>query len=224
VNTFLDSGRVDDSRYTHASVDFTPPSTQTAFAKLVVGVMVGFAALAVLSLLWLAYRVRRRGGVGRKASALLRSLLPVVLGLGGWFLGVLLVLTIAPTVPLDDELLAVLSIGTPIGLGIHWAWVRRDLVPRARTAGVAGAVAGALVGAWLGFHVVTGLVAVATTIVGSTAGANLVLLVLDSMRERTAREYATAPAPVLAASSAGCDLGAGGELGALGLDTGGHGR
>jgi hypothetical protein len=115
-----------------------------------------------------------------------------VLGLGGWFLGVLFVLTIAPTVPLDDELLAVLSIGTPIGLGIYWAWVRRALAPRARTAGFVAAVAGAFVGAWFGFHVTAGLVAVFTTIVGSAVGANLILLVLDTARDCTARETATA--------------------------------
>jgi pimeloyl-ACP methyl ester carboxylesterase len=203
VNAFLDSGKVDDSLYTHADVDFTPASTQAAIAKIMLGVMVGFAALAVLSLLWLALRVNKRGGVGRRASALLRSLYPVVLGLGGWFLGVLFVLTIAPTVPLDDELLAVLSIGTPIGLGIYWAWVRRALAPRARTAGFVAAVGGAFVGAWFGFHVIAGLIAVFTTIVGSAVGANLILLVLDSARDRTAREAATAtPRPVVTSAGA----------------------
>ena len=122
VNAFLDSGKVDDSLYTARDVDFTPTTTLPAIAKILLGAMVGFAALAVLSLLWLALRVRKRGGVGRKASALLRSLYPLVLGLGGWFLGALTVLTIAPTVPLDDELLALLSIATPIGLGIYCAW------------------------------------------------------------------------------------------------------
>jgi hypothetical protein len=61
----------------------------------------------------------------------------------------------------NDELLAVLSIGIPIGLGIYWAWVRRTLAPRARTAGFAAAIMGAFVGAWLGFHVTAGLVALA---------------------------------------------------------------
>ena len=56
------------------------------------GVMLGLAALTVLSLLWMARRVHRRGGYGRKASATLRSVYPIVLGLGGWFLGVLIVL------------------------------------------------------------------------------------------------------------------------------------
>ena len=112
--------------------------------------------------------------------------------------GALFVLTIAPTVPLDNELLALLSIGTPVGLGIYWAWVRRPLAQRVRTAGLVAAVAGAFAGAWLGFHVTAGLVAVFTTIVGSAAGANLFLLVLDSVRDREARETATAaPRPVV---------------------------
>ena len=37
--------------------------------------MLGFAALTVLSLLWMALRVRWRGAFGRKSSALLRSAL-----------------------------------------------------------------------------------------------------------------------------------------------------
>ena len=57
---------------------------------------------------------------------MLRSVYPIVLGLGGWFLGVLIVITTLPGVPLDDELLAVLSVGVPVGLGIYWAWVHRD--------------------------------------------------------------------------------------------------
>jgi pimeloyl-ACP methyl ester carboxylesterase len=203
VNGFLDSGKVDDSLYTHADVDFTPANTQAAIAKILLGVMVGFAALAVCSLLWLARRVHMRGGVGRRAGALLRSLYAVVLGLGGWFLAALIVLTIAPTVPLDNELLAVLSIGTPIGLGIYWAWVSRALAPKARTAGFVAAVGGAFVGAWLGFHVTGGLIAVLTTIVGSAVGANLILLVLDTARDRTAREAATAtPRPAVTGAEA----------------------
>jgi hypothetical protein len=46
--------------------------------------MVGFALLTVLSLLLMARRMRKRGGYGRKASATLRSVYPIVLGLGGW--------------------------------------------------------------------------------------------------------------------------------------------
>jgi hypothetical protein len=82
INTFLDSGRVDDSLYKHANVDFTPNVTQTALAKGIAATMVGLALLAVFSLPWMARRVRTRGGLGRKASATLRSLYPFVLGLG----------------------------------------------------------------------------------------------------------------------------------------------
>ena len=106
INTFLDSGEVDDSLYKPESVDFTPEVTQTALAKGIAGAMVGLALLTVLSLLWMARRVHKRGRFGRKASATLRSLYPIVLGLGGWFLGVLIVVTTMPGVPLDNELLA----------------------------------------------------------------------------------------------------------------------
>lgn len=46
-------------------------------------------------------RVRWRGAFGRKASATLRWLYPIVLGLGEWFLGVLIVITTMPSVALD---------------------------------------------------------------------------------------------------------------------------
>ena len=65
-----------------------------------------------------------------QSSAALRSVYPVVLGLGGWFLGVLVVLTAMPGVALDDEPLALLSVGVPIGLGIYLAWVQRDRTAR----------------------------------------------------------------------------------------------
>ena len=106
----------------------------------------------VLSLLWMARRARTRGGFGPKASATLRSVYPIVLGLGGWFLGVLIVITTMSGVPLDDELLAGLSVGLPIGLGIYLAWVQRGWSGATKTAGFVAAVAGALAGAWLGFH------------------------------------------------------------------------
>jgi pimeloyl-ACP methyl ester carboxylesterase len=185
INTFLDSGRVDDSHYERQTVDFTPELRQTALAKGIAGSMVGLAILTVLSLLLMARRVRRRGGFGRKAGALLRSLYAPVLGLGGWFLGVLVVLTTMPGIPLDDELLAVLSAGLPIGLGVYWAWVRGDWSATAKTAGFVAALAGALVGGWPGFNATVGLLGLATTIVGATAGANLLLIVLDLTWERS---------------------------------------
>jgi pimeloyl-ACP methyl ester carboxylesterase len=186
VNTYLTTGEVDDSLYEPQTVDFTPEVTQTALAKGIAGATVGLALLVPLSLLWMARRVRKRGGFGRKAGAVLRSLWAVVLGLGGWFAGVLIAITTMPGVPLDDELLAGLSVGLPIGLGVYLAWTNRDRPAETKTVGFAAALAGGLLGAWLGFHATTDLLALLTAIVGSIAGANLALILLDMARARPA--------------------------------------
>jgi hypothetical protein len=193
VTTFLETGTVDDSLYRPATVDFTPAFSHGAVAKIVVGVMLGLAALTVLSLLWMARRVHKRGRYGSKASAALRSVYPIILGLGGWFLGVLVVLVAFPSVPLDDQLLAVLSIGVPIGLGIYWAWVNRDWSAKTKATGLVAVAAGALVGAWLGFHATTDMLALVTAIAGAAAGANLALITLDITWDRRARDRFAAP-------------------------------
>jgi pimeloyl-ACP methyl ester carboxylesterase len=200
IGTFLDSGRVDDSLYRTAKVDFTPSVTHPALAKIILGVMIGFTLIMVLSLALMARRVRRRGGFGPKASAALRSVFPLVLGLGGWFLAALVILTLLPGVPLDDELASALSVGLPVGLGIHLAWTRRDRARNVRTIGLVAAVAGALVGAWLGFHATEGLLALLTTIAGATAAANLVLLALDITWERPGAAGTSRPLPGSSAS------------------------
>ena len=197
IRTYLASGKVDDSRYEPQAVDFTPEVTQTALGKGIGGAMVGLALLTVLSLLWMAGRVRRRGGFGRKGSAVLRSVYPVVLGLGGWFVGVLIVVTTMPGTPLDDELLATLSIGVPIGLGVYLAWVNRDRPAVTKATGFGTALAGALLGAWLGFHATTGLLALITVIVGATAAANLTLIVLDMARARSEDDRLAVDTPVV---------------------------
>jgi RND superfamily putative drug exporter len=176
LNTFLDTGRVDRSLYAPAKVDFTPEVTHAALGKGFAAAMLALPVLVLLSLLLLWRRSRKRGRIGRTASVLLRSVYTLVLGLGGWFAGVIVALLVFPSVPLDDALLGVVSIGVPIGLGIYLAWVDRS---RARRFGLVGALAGALVGAWLGYHAETGLLAVITTIVGAAVGANLILLALD---------------------------------------------
>jgi hypothetical protein len=207
INTYFESGRVDTSLYTRMAVDFTPAFSHGAIAKIVLGVMLGLAALTVLSLLWMPIRVRVHGAYGPKASATLRSLYPIVLGLGGWFLGVLIVLTALPTVPLLDELLAVVSIGIPIGLGTYWASANGEGSRRSRIARFAATVVGALIGAWLGFNVTSaafGLFAPLLAIVGATVGANLTLIVLDIARERSALpRRASSPSVETAAPSAG---------------------
>jgi pimeloyl-ACP methyl ester carboxylesterase len=202
VNTFLDTGQVDDSRYDPQRVDFTPEVTQAALGKGIGGGMVGLAALTVLSLLWMA--LRRKPHFGRKKSVLMRSLYPIVLGLGGWFVGVLLVITTMPGVPLDDQWLATLSVGLPVALGIYYAWLNRDWPARTRLTGFVAAVVGGLVGAWLGFHAGAGLLALVTAIVGALAGANLMLIVLDISSARLVRDRfpATTSSPAPSGSAA----------------------
>ena len=182
MNTFFDTGKVDASLYKPQAVNFTPGSTQTGPGKAIAGAMIGFGLLTILSLLLMWRRAHKRGGFGRKASAMLRSVYLLVLGLGGWFIGLIIVLVALPTVPLDSELMAVLSIGTPIGLGTYWAWVNRDRPARATRIGIWVALTGALVGALLGFNATSGIMAVITTIVGAAAGANLGLIALDVAR------------------------------------------
>jgi len=168
-------------------MDFGTELTYTALGKGFAGTMVGLAIVAVLSLLWMRRRVRKRGSFGPKASASLRSVYPLVLGLGGWFLAVLVVMTIGLAIPLDSELLAVLSVGVAIGLGTYWAWVHRDWSATTKAKGFWGAMAGALVGAWAGFNSADGPLALITSIVGAAVGANLVLVALDISWDRSGR-------------------------------------
>jgi pimeloyl-ACP methyl ester carboxylesterase len=179
INTFFDSGRVDDSLYKPEKVDFTPVMTLPAIAKIAAATMVGLALLALLSLLWMARHVHKRGRFGSKTSATLRSLYTVVLGLGGWFGGSLVVLTTMPHLPLDDELLAVFATGLPVGLGIYLAWVNRDWPATTKATGFATAAGGALIGGWLGLNATAGLLALGTAIIGAAVGGNLLLLALD---------------------------------------------
>ena len=182
INTFLESGRVDTSLYRPARVDFTPAMSQGTIAKIVLTVMLALAALTALSLLGMGLRVRRRGAFGRKSSAALRSLYALLLGVGGLFLGMLVVLTALPTVPMTDELLASFSVGVPVGVAIYLAWVNRDWAAWTKTIGFAVAAGGALVGAWLGFNVTSaafGTVAPLLAVIGSVVGANSTVLALD---------------------------------------------
>jgi hypothetical protein len=122
------------------------------------------------SLRWAAAKpmwVHKRGHFGRKASAVLRSAYPIILGVGGWLLGALIVLATMPSVPVDDELMVALSVGLPVGLGICLAWMHRDWSAESKGIGLAASVAGALVGGWVGFHATAGLMALVTAILGA---------------------------------------------------------
>jgi hypothetical protein len=188
LTAFFDTGKVDRSLYKPQRVDFTPEVTVPVLAKGIAGAMAALAAIAALSLLWLPARALRRGRFGRRSRALLRSVYPIVLGLGGWFLGVLIVLAAFPTVPLDDAWLTVLSVGGPVGLGIYWAWFERASSFGAKLAGLVAAAAGGAAGAWLGFSAASDMLALVTAVVGSTAGANLALIAVDIRRDRSARD------------------------------------
>jgi pimeloyl-ACP methyl ester carboxylesterase len=205
INAFLSTGRVDDSLYEPQPVDFTPEVTQSALGKGIAGAMVGLVALTVLSILWMA--VRRKPRFGRKTSRILRSLYAVVLGLGGWFAGVLLVITTMPGTPLDDPWLATISVGLPVGLGVYYAWLDRGWPARTKLTGFVAGVGGALLGAWVGFHAATDLLALVTAILGAIAAANLALVVLDVVRERRAVEPAYRAAPGGGPVSAGISVG-----------------
>ena len=88
-----------------------------------------------------------------------------------------------PGVSLDDQLLAMLSIGVPVGLGIYLAWVPATA---ARTPGLRGGDRRRPRRRLAGFHASTGLLALLTAILGATVGANLALIVLDVWRARAA--------------------------------------
>ena len=185
IDGFLDSGRVDTSLYSDNRLEFAASVTHTRIAEIVVSVFLGFAAIVVFSLLWLGRRLRRGAIFGRKSSFVARSLLPLMLGFGGWCLGVLIVLVALPTVPITDELLAVVSIAPPVALAVYAGWLRQAAP---RSVGVFVALGTAALGAWLGYQVPhgPGLGAV-TAVVGATLAANLGLIVLDIAASARAR-------------------------------------
>jgi pimeloyl-ACP methyl ester carboxylesterase len=193
LTVFYGTGQVDTSRYTPNVVSFAPSPTQGSIAKDLLGTMLGVALLAMIWLVVLAVRIRHRGGTGGKTGAWIRSAGPIVFGLGGWFLGALLVLRFLPSLSLDNQLLAVVSVAVPIWLGVYAGWVRTDTPQAMRTKGIGTAGVGAVVGAVFGFHMGSGLIALITSIIGAAVVSNLSLLVLDIRTERAASRGAAAP-------------------------------
>lgn len=184
VDTFLGSGAVDDSLYEHRTMDFRPGMSSSAIAMIVAGSMAMLALVTLASFVWMPLRVRRRGGFGPKASAFLRSVYPLVLGLGAWSLLVLVGTVVWPAIPLAGEALVVPTTGVVIGLGIYLAWVRRDRPVSTRTTGLVVALAAAVAGGWFGFPVGPTPLWLPATILGATLAANLALIVLDIVVEQ----------------------------------------
>lgn len=195
LTTFYATGQVDTSRYAHHTISFNSV-TLTAVAKYLLEVMLGFAALAVAVLLWAALRVRKRGAAGRKTSLAMRSVLALVVGLGGWFSGALIVLTFWTTVPLSDELPGVISASVPVALGLYLAWTHRDAGRAAKIRGLLAASAGALLGGWYGYTVIPGFIGLFATIIGAIAAGNIALIALGLWGDRLTRPAAVPPRDV----------------------------
>jgi hypothetical protein len=105
-----------------------------------------------------------------------------------------LVLRFWPSRALPDQLLSVVSVAVPIWLGVYAGWVCTDTPKTMRAKGIVAAGVSAVVGAALGFHDVSGLMALITTIIGATVASNLSLLVLDIWTERAATRGTVVPA------------------------------
>jgi hypothetical protein len=184
INTFLANGQVDESLYRPQHVDFTPPTSLPGVAKQLAALMIGLAVVTILGLLSIWYRVRTRGSLGRSTGIAVRTVGAVLLGLGGWFLGALVVMSTLPAVPLNDPLMAAVSVGLPVALGVYGGWVRRDMAEQLKWTSFGMALAAGLLGAWLGYHAVDGLLALGSTIVGGVVGANLLLVLADVVGPR----------------------------------------
>jgi pimeloyl-ACP methyl ester carboxylesterase len=179
INTFLDSGRVDQSGFTPRAMSFHASPTHTMIAKIILGTLSGLAFISVALLVWLPLRLRRRGSVGKKTAIATRAMYAPVIGLGGWCLAVLVVLTLWPSLSLASEPLAVISVAVPVAASVYVAWVHRAWPRSMRNAGLGTVVAGAVAGAWLGLHEVDGLFSVITAVLGAVLGSNLAVLVRD---------------------------------------------
>jgi hypothetical protein len=80
-------------------------------------------------------------------------------------------------VPVDDQMLAIVSIAPAVAVVVYAGWFRRTA-----PAGIAAfaALGTAVLGAWVGFHVPSTPVAGAVTaIIGAILAANLGLIALD---------------------------------------------
>ncbi|WP_219469644.1 alpha/beta fold hydrolase [Nonomuraea rhizosphaerae] len=197
LGAFFDRGEVDDSLYAPRKVNFTSSITMSGIAWLLVGVMGGFALIAVVLLVWMG----RRSGFTPRAGAWLRVVAPVVAGLGGWFLSVLVAASLWPAW-YGSPVVAVVSMGVAAGLAVHLACDRPTGQPRpvrrlgsarrlsparrpgsVRRPGLVVAPAGSLLGAWLGSLAAEGITGALTALVGAVLAANLAVLVLAIARD-----------------------------------------
>lgn len=200
IQVFYDTGEVDDSLFVDQPVDITPKTTFPGLAKMLLTTLIGFTLVALVLFLWMPRHVQQRGRFGPVAGAIFRILLvPLVFGLGGWFLAMLGALALTESIPIDNQWLVVASAGLPIGIGMYWAWVDPDSPDSLRRMGFWAALLGGVAGAWLGFNAGNQLLAPITALAGAAILANLVLIVRGIFWERgEAQPQDSAPVPELA--------------------------
>ncbi|MDT7572829.1 MAG: hypothetical protein QOE05_3003 [Actinomycetota bacterium] len=182
INGFFDTGRVDESGYTARAMSFQASPSHTMIAKIALTSLAGLIAFSIIVALWLVSRLRRRGSVGRKTGIVTRTVLAHFAGLGGFALGVLVLLTAWPTVDIAYAPVDVLAIAGPVAVVVYLAWVHRSWRRSIRVAGLCAVTAGAVGGAWLGLQVAPGMTAALTAVLGAVLGANAALLAHDIAR------------------------------------------
>jgi hypothetical protein len=176
INTFIDTGRVDQSGYTPRPMSFHSSPTHTLLAKIILAALGGPAAVTIAALLWLPLSLRKRDHLGGKTGIVTRTAVAPLVGLGGWSIGLLLALTLRPSESLAYAPLTVLSIGAPVALAVYVAWVHRTWSHAIRNAGLCATAGGAALGAWLGPHAVSGQLGVLSAVLGAVLGSNLAVL------------------------------------------------
>ena len=179
INTFLDTGRVDQHAIRARAMSFTASPSHGRFAIIVVSTLAGLAAVTLLAAVWLPLRQRRRGHVGRKTSIFARSLLAPIVALGGWAIAVLVVLSLWPALPIASQPMVVTAMAAPVALVAYAAWANGAWSAATRHAGMCAVAGGAAFGTWLGLQASSGLFSAVTAAVGAAVGANLALLVRD---------------------------------------------
>jgi pimeloyl-ACP methyl ester carboxylesterase len=179
ITTFLDSGRVDASKYVAVEVDLDPSVSHTVLAKSIAGGMLALPLLCALVLAGVARRVRRRGRLQNAASATMRTLFASLAGLAGWMLSALVVLAASVPVGLTDRSLAMVAVAFPVAAAVYAGWLDRGRPERTRRIALAATVAGAVVGSWIGHGAAEELVGLFTAILGAVTVANLALIAVD---------------------------------------------
>jgi hypothetical protein len=193
INTYLDTGRVDRTAIKDLTMSFKQSHTYEQLAIIVVSVLGGLAALSIGGVVLLPLRQRRRGSVGRKTAVLARSAIAPLAALGGWATAVLLIFTLAPSVPIAGPPLVITTMAAPAAIVVYSAWNRRGYAAAVRRAGMGVITLGAALGALLGLQAAPGFMGALTAAIGAGLGANLAVLIRDVVSGTSTETADTAP-------------------------------